>query len=77
MVTKHCNINTKINSPQNNETPPKNSCGGLQYFKQIFENDYYGFKNGDNVFQRNFQEFNVSFDQLHQKIISILLLQIS
>jgi len=76
MVTKHCNL---IDSPlsANNETPQKFLWWfaivlSLKVQKQIFETDYYGSKREDHFFQRNFEEFNVLFDQLLQNIISML-----
>jgi len=57
VVTKHCNFNTKIGSPpsENNETPQKFLWWfavilSLKIWKQIFGNDYYGFKRGDECF---------------------------
>jgi len=54
VFTKHCNFNTKTDSPPstNGETPQKflqqlTVALSLKVWEQIFENDYYGFKRGD------------------------------
>jgi len=54
IFTKHCNFNTKTDSPPsaNGETPQKflqqlAVVLSLKVWEQIFENDYYGFKRGD------------------------------
>jgi len=53
MLRKHCNFNTKIDSPSaNGETSQKffqqlRVVLSLKVWEQIFENDYYGFKRGD------------------------------
>jgi len=54
VFTKHCNFNTKIDSPlsANGKTPQKflqqlAIVLSLKVWEQIFENDYYGFKKGD------------------------------
>ena len=78
VVRKHCNLNTKIDSSPsaNNETLQKLLWWFTivlifkKVWKQIFENDYYGFK--EEIFNRNFIEFK---DQSPQKFTSILLLQ--
>jgi len=55
VFTKHCNFNTKTDSPPsaNGETTQKFLQQltvvllSLIVWEQIFENDYYGFKRGD------------------------------
>jgi len=57
VFTKHCNFNTKIDSPlsANGKTPQKflqqlAVVLSLKVWEQIFENDYYGFKKEINFF---------------------------
>jgi len=67
VFAKHCNFNTKIDSPLFDKTPQKflqqlAVVLSLKAWEKIFENDYYGLKKEIKVFHEYFKEFRVLFD---------------
>jgi len=79
MVTKHCNTKIDSSPSANNETPQKFLwwIAIVKVWKQIFENNYYGFKRAVMFFIEILRSSMSYFIKLFKKITSILFLQIS